>query len=344
MEGGQLDKKQLLKQSKEEYLKAISIGNNGVEVIETSEPKPKKQQVLVKVFASGLNRSDLLETQGQSFGHTGGGESKILGGEFAGEIIELGSEVKNLKIGDRVMCRGGSGWAEYAVSHCKRTIPINSELINWEQAATIQGNMQTMHDAIVTNAKFSSGHSVLIQGASSAVGLIGLQIAKALGASLVIGSSTNENRRAKLKTFGADLVIDTSDSNWLQELLDRTDGKGVDILIDMLSGDFLNLNMEATKINGHIINIGRLAGMNGNFDYDLHAKRRINYIGTTGRTRSIDENEKVANLANRDLWDLVLEGKIRHHIDQTFPLVEANKALEIMNKNKHFGKLVLLVN
>ena len=324
-------------------MKAVTIGKNGVEVIDTSEPRPKEQQVLVKVFSCGLNRSDLLETQGQSFGHTGG-DTKILGGEFAGEIIELGSEVKNLNIGDRVMCRGGAGWAEYAVSHYRRTIPINSESIDWSQAATIQGNMQTMHDAIVTNGRFSSGDSVFIQGASSAVGLIGLQISKRLGASLTIGSSTNEKRRARLKEFGADVVIDTSTDVWLKTLLDATDGKGVDILIDMLSGDYVNKNMEATKVNGHLINIGRLAGMNGNFDYDLHAKRRLNYIGTTGRTRSIDENEKVAHLANKDLWNFVLDGKIRHHIDQIFPLKDAKAALEIMNNNKHFGKLVLLVN
>ena len=324
-------------------MKAVTIGKNGVEVIDTSEPRPKEEQVLVKVFSCGLNRSDLLETQGQSFGHTGG-DTKILGGEFAGEVIELGSEVKNLNIGDRVMCRGGAGWAEYAVSHYRRTIPINSESIDWSQAATIQGNMQTMHDAIVTNGRFAYGDSVFIQGASSAVGLIGLQISKRLGASLTIGSSTNEKRRARLKEFGADVVIDTSTDVWLKTLLDVTDGKGVDILIDMLSGDYVNKNMEATKVNGHLINIGRLAGMSGNFDYDLHAKRRLNYIGTTGRTRSIDENEKVALLANKDLWNFVLDGKIRHHIDQIFPLKDAKAALEIMNNNKHFGKLVLLVN
>ena len=324
-------------------MKAVSIGSNGVEIIETSEPTPKDQQVLVKVFACGLNRSDLLETQGQSFGHTGG-ETKILGGEFAGEIVDCGAEVKNLKIGDKVMCRGGSGWAEYALAHYRRTIPINSDELNWEQAATIQGNLQTMHDAIVTNGKFLSGKTVFIQGASSAVGLIGLQISKALGASLTIGSSMNDERRGKLKQFGADEVIDSSNKNWLKAVLEHTDGKGVDILVDMLSGNYVNKNMEATKINGHIINIGRLAGMNGDFDFDLHAKRRLNYIGTTGRTRSIDENEKVANLANKDLWHLVLEGKIRHHIDQVFPLNEAKYALNIMNENKHFGKLVLLIN
>ena len=322
-------------------MKAVTLGDDGVEIKELPNPEVTSEQVLVKVKSCGLNRSDLLETQGQSFGHTGG-DTKIIGGEFAGEIVELGEGVEDLKVGDKVMCRGGSGWAEYAVANHKRAIKFNPEQISWEQAASIQGNLQTMHDAIVTNGKFISGQSVFIQGASSGVGIIGLQIAKALGASLVLGSSTNQNKLSKLSSYGADILIDTSKENWLDEVLDVTEGKGVDVLIDMLSGDFANKNMEATKINGHFINIGRLAGMNGNFNYDLHAKRRLHYVGTTGRTRSVEENLEVARVANKDLWDHVVDGKIRHVIFKTFRLNEASDALNIMNENRHFGKLVLL--
>ena len=322
-------------------MKAVTLGDDGVEIKDLPNPEPTSEQVLVKVKSCGLNRSDLLETQGQSFGHTGG-DTKIIGGEFAGEIVELGEGVEDLKVGDKVMCRGGSGWAEYAVANHKRAIKFNPEQISWEQAASIQGNLQTMHDAIVTNGKFISGQSVFIQGASSGVGIIGLQIAKALGASLVFGSSTNQNKLSKLSSYGADILIDTSKENWLDKVLDVTEGKGVDVLIDMLSGDFVNKNMEATKINGHLINIGRLAGMNGNFNYDLHAKRRLHYVGTTGRTRSVEENLDVARVANKDLWDHVVDGKIRHVIFKTFRLNEASDALNIMNENKHFGKLVLL--
>ena len=322
-------------------MKAVTLGDDGVEIKELPNPEPTSEQVLVKVKSCGLNRSDLLETQGQSFGHTGG-DTKIIGGEFAGEIVELGEAVEDLKVGDKVMCRGGSGWAEYAVANHKRAIKFNPEQISWEQAASIQGNLQTMHDAIVTNGKFITGQSVFIQGASSGVGIIGLQIAKALGASLVLGSSTNQNKLSKLSSYGADILIDTSKENWLDKVLDVTEGKGVDVLIDMLSGDFVNKNMEATKINGHLINIGRLAGMNGNFNYDLHAKRRLYYVGTTGRTRSVEENLDVARVANKDLWDYVVDGKIRHVIFKTFRLNEASDALNIMNENRHFGKLVLL--
>ena len=322
-------------------MKAVTLGDDGVEIKELPNPEPTNEQVLVKVKSCGLNRSDLLETQGQSFGHTGG-DTKIIGGEFAGEIVELGEGVEDLKVGDKVMCRGGSGWAEYAVANHKRAIKFNPEQISWEQAASIQGNLQTMHDAIVTNGKFITGQSVFIQGASSGVGIIGLQIAKALGASLVLGSSTNQNKLSKLSSYGADILIDTSKENWLDKVLEVTEGKGVDVLIDMLSGDFVNKNMEATKINGHLINIGRLAGMNGNFNYDLHAKRRLHYVGTTGRTRSVEENLDVARVANKDLWDHVVDGKIRHVIFKTFRLNEASDALNIMNENRHFGKLVLL--
>lgn len=324
-------------------MKAVTLGDDGVEIKDLPNPEPTSEQVLVKVKSCGLNRSDLLETQGQSFGHTGG-DTKIIGGEFAGEIVELGEGVEDLKVGDKVMCRGGSGWAEYAVANHKRAIKFNPEQISWEQAASIQGNLQTMHDAIVTNGKFITGQSVFIQGASSGVGIIGLQIAKALGASLVLGSSTNQNKLSKLSSYGADILIDTSKENWLDKVLEVTKGKGVDVLIDMLSGDFVNKNMEATKINGHLINIGRLAGMNGNFNYDLHAKRRLHYVGTTGRTRSVEENLDVARVANKDLWDHVIDGKIRHVIFKTFRLNEASDALNIMNENRHFGKLVLLTD
>tara|TARA_B110001452_G_scaffold157338_1_gene130912 strand:- start:2377 stop:3351 length:975 start_codon:yes stop_codon:yes gene_type:complete len=324
-------------------MKAVTLGNNGVEIKELPEPKPGNQQVLVRVKSCGLNRSDLLETQGQSFGHTGG-DAKIIGGEFAGEVVELGEGVTELQVGDNIMCRGGSGWANYAVASSKRSIKFNTEQISWEQAASIQGNLQTMHDAIVTNGKFISGQTVFIQGASSGVGIIGLQIAKALGASKVLGSSTNQNKLSKLSSYGADVLIDTSKEDWLDSVLDSTDGKGADVLIDMLSGDFVNKNMEATKINGHLINIGRLAGMNGNFNYDLHAKRRLHYVGTTGRTRSVQENLEVARVANKDLWDHVIDGRIRHVIFKTFSLNDANLALNLMNENKHFGKLILLTD
>ena len=137
-------------------MKAVTLQKEGIKVVDTSVPTPNDFQVLVKVYACGLNRSDLLETQGQSFGHMGS-NLKILGGEFAGEVIELGAKVSNLLKGDKVMCRGGSGWAEFALAHHLRCIKFQNEQINWEKASSIQGSLQTMHDAIITNGKFKKG-------------------------------------------------------------------------------------------------------------------------------------------------------------------------------------------
>ena len=123
-------------------MKAITLGEFGVKLSEIDLPSPKSSQVLVKVRACGMNRSDLLETQGQSFGHLSG-DTKVLGGEFAGEVVEVGSEVKGLVVGDKVMCRGGSGWAEYAVANWRRAEPMGDADISWEQAACVQGALQT---------------------------------------------------------------------------------------------------------------------------------------------------------------------------------------------------------
>ena len=323
-------------------MKAITLDESGVKLSEVDLPSPKSSQILVKVRACGMNRSDLLETQGQSFGHLSG-DTKVLGGEFAGEVVEVGSEAKGLAVGDRVMCRGGSGWAEYAVANWRRASPMGDADISWEQAACVQGALQTMHDAIVTNGRFKSGQTALIQGASSGAGLMGLQVARAMGAKLVIGTSGNAERRARLSEFGADIALDSSDDGWVEQVLKATDGNGVDVTVDMLSGDFVNRNMQVTAVHGRVINIGRLAGMSTEFNCDLHAARRLHYIGTTGRSRSMDEHAEVRRRANEDLWDAVVRGKIASPIDKIFPLEEAATALARMNASEHFGKIVLKV-
>tara|TARA_B100001094_G_C18160025_1_gene788730 strand:+ start:203 stop:1174 length:972 start_codon:yes stop_codon:yes gene_type:complete len=321
-------------------MKAITLTDLGVKLANISKPKPGDGKVLIKVKACGLNRSDLLETQGQSFGHLGR-DNKVLGGEFSGEVVELGENVKNLGVGDRVMCRGGSGWAEYAIADHRRTLKIGTENISWEQAACVQGALQTMHDAIVTNGRFKKGQSVLIQGASSGAGLMGLQIAQSLGAKLVIGTSRQSNKRERLSEFGADISLDSGTDQWLDETLKRTDNKGVDIVIDLLSGNYVSKNMSATKVHGYIINVGRLAGMEASFDFNLHAAKRLHYIGTTGRTRSIEEHMQVARKANDELWELVKDNQISSPIDRVYPIDNAEEALDRMNSDSHFGKIIL---
>jgi NADPH:quinone reductase len=245
------------------------------------------------------------------------------------------------KRGDRVMCVGGGGYAEYAVCDWGRTVRIPDGL-SFEEAATLPVALGTMHDALVTNGRLKTGDSVMIQGATSGVGLMGLQIAKFLGAKRVIGTSTNAARRARLKEFGADLAIDTGAADWPDQVLRATEGRGVDIIVDQVSGPLVNGNLKAAAILGRIVNVGRLGGGKTEFDCDLHAARRIAYIGVTHRTRSMDELREETRAMWADLAEAVASRKLALPIDRTFPLAEAAAAQECMRANQHFGKILLI--
>jgi NADPH2:quinone reductase len=168
-----------------------------------------------------------------------------------------------------------------------------------------------------------------------------MQIAKAMGAARVVGSSTNAERRARLPEYGADLAIDTGDAAWVQQVLDFTEGKGVDLIVDQVSGPLVTPNMRATRILGRIVNVGRLGGMKAEFDADLHALRRITYVGVTFRTRSTEEVAEINRAMTADLWPALEAGTFRMPIDSVFPLEDAADALARMRANEHFGKIVL---
>jgi NADPH2:quinone reductase len=215
--------------------------------------------------------------------------------------------------------------------------------MSYQRAASLPIALNTMHDALVTNGRLRAGESVLIQGASSGVGIMGLQIARLMGARLVIGSSTNEARRQRLTDVGADLAVDSRDPAWVDAVLKATDGAGVDLIIDQISGYLANRNLAATAIKGRIVNVGRLGGFTGEFDFDLHAMRRINYIGVTFRTRSIEEVHEINKRMRADLWDAVAAGELEIPLDRNFALAEVAQALEHMRENRHFGKITLTV-
>lgn len=323
-------------------MKAAVVGEQGPVVADIDVPQPKPNEVLVKVRACGLNRADLMVASGQAHGRTGGAGT-VIGLEWSGEVVEVGAEVQGLEPGDRVMCSGSSGWAEYAVADWARAAKIPANNMTFEQAATLPVALQTMHDAVVTNGRLTKGESLLIQGASSGVGLMGLQIGRAMGADLVIGTSTNAGRWARLAEFGADLALDSSDPGWVDAVLEATGGKGVDLIVDQISGTLANQNLAATAICGRIVNVGRLGGKTGEFDFDLHALRRIDYIGVTFRTRSVEEVREITRRMHADLDGVVEAGELALPIDSTFPLDEVGAAVEHMRANAHFGKIVLTV-
>jgi NADPH2:quinone reductase len=304
-------------------MKAYVYGANGAEITDIAKPAPKGAQVLVRIRACGLNRADLGMTKGHAHG-SAGGAGTVLGMEWAGEVAELGPDAKGVKVGDRIMGSGGAAFAEYTLADHGRLFRTPSNM-NFEGAATLPVALTTMHNAVVTNGALQPGQSVLIQGASSGVGLMAMQIAKLKGASMVIGSSTDAARRGRLKEFGADLAVDSSDPGW----------------VDQVSGQVASQNLKATKIKGRIVNVGRLGGSHADFNFDLHAARRINYIGVTFRTRSIEEIRDIFSEVRKDIWPAVESRQLQLPIDKVFAFDDIGKAFEHMEANRHLGKIVV---
>jgi NADPH2:quinone reductase len=321
-------------------MKAAVVGEKGAEVRDLPKPEPAPNEVLIRVRASSLNRADVGVAAGHQHGRVGGIGSRI-GLECAGEVEAVGREVTAFKPGDRVMGSAPGSYAEYVVADPGRIARIPANNMTYEQAACFPVALQTLHNAIVTAGRFKRGETLLIQGASSGVGLMGMQIGKFMGASLVMGTSTNPGRRARLKEFGCDLAIDTTDPKWPEAVKKATADKGVDLIVDMVSGGVANGNLEAAAILGRIVNVGRLGGQKGEFNYDLHALKRIDYIGVTNRTRTPEELNEVTRRMRADLWPAVEAGTLSLPIDKTFPLEKVAEALAMMKANQHFGKIVL---
>jgi NADPH2:quinone reductase len=278
-------------------------------------------------------------TKGHVHG-SAGGAGTVLGMEWAGEVAEAGPDAMGVKLGDKVMGSGAAAFAQFTLADHGRLFHIPQGM-SFEDAATLPIALTTMHNAVVTNGALQAGQSVLIQGASSGVGLMALQIAKLKGAKTVIGSSTDAHRRGRLKEFGADLAVDSSDPGWVDQVLKATDGEGVDLIVDQVSGKVANQNLAATRIKGRIVNVGRLGGTRGDFNFDLHAARRINYIGVTFRTRSIEEIRDIFSGVRQDIWPAVAAGKLKLPIDRTLPFDAIATAFEHMEANRHLGKIVV---
>lgn len=323
-------------------MKAAVLGESGVELREVEKPVPTANEVLIAVRAASLNRADLLIAGGHQHGRIGGVGAR-LGLECAGEIAAVGSEVKDLKVGDRVMASAPGSYAEYAVTDWGRAYRMPANNMTYAQAACLPVALQTMHNAIVTAGRLRRGEALLISGASAGVGLMGLQIGKLMGATPVMGTSGNPARRARLAEFGCDLALDARDPHWPEAVKRASGGKGADLVVDLVSAGAANQNLEAAALRGRIVNVGRLGGMTGDFNFDLHALKRIDYIGVTFRTRTPPEVREIVRLMRADLWGTVEAGKLALPIDRTFPLDEIAAAFAVMRANEHFGKIVVTV-
>jgi NADPH2:quinone reductase len=324
-------------------MKAAVLGEKGVEIRDLPKPTPAPNEVLIRVRASSLNRADTLVAAGIQHGSVGGVGARI-GLECAGEVEAVGGAVTGFKAGDRVMASAPGGFSEYVVTDAGRAHRIPGNNMTFEQAACFPVALQTMHNAVVTAGRLKRGDTLLIQGASSGVGLMGMQIGKLMGAALVLGTSTNAARRERLREYGCDVAIDTGRPNWPEDVKKATDGKGVNLIVDMVSAPVAGGNLEAAALLGRIVNVGRLGGTKGEFNFDLHALKRIDYIGVTFRTRTPDEVREIVRLMRADLWPAVEAGKLVLPIYKSFKLDDIRDALAVMNANQHFGKIVIQVS
>ena len=320
-------------------MKAAVITENGLQLKEVPQPEPRRVKSLLRLVAAGLNRADLLALQGAR----GFAAGSVGGREWSGEVATLGDGVTDLAVGDRVMCTGNGAYAEYAITHSTRAWKVPSNNMSLEQAATLPVSLQTMHNAIVTAGRMERDDVVDSKGP-----------ARVLVSSVCRSRSTwvrglSSARRpmtggAKLTEYGADIALDSKSPDWADKVLEATDGKGVDLIVDQVSGGVMNNNLRATRILGRIVNVGRLGGFTGELDFDLHAARRIDYIGVTFRTRSEEEVAEIIRLMKDDLWGAVEAGTFTIPIDKEFPLDAAMEAHQYMKDNQHFGKILLTMS
>jgi NADPH2:quinone reductase len=318
------------------------VGGSGPDwaMREVAVPAPGPGQVLVRVQAAGVNRADLGMLAG-SYNPAGvarGGEFTA-GLELAGEVEGVGPGVDGVEAGDRVMAAALGSVAAFALVDHRHLMPVPSSL-SWTDAASLPVGLSTEHDAL-GQAGFGAGDRVLIVGATSGVGMLGVQLAKALGAGLVIATTTSPAKVGALREVGADLVVDMTAGGLPDAVLAATGGAGVDTVIDHVGGAGFGDLLPATRVRGTIVNVGRLGGRRATVDLDQLAFRRLRVQGTTFSIRSAEERADVYAAVTRNVLPTVADGRVRPIVDTVVPVTEAQRAVDRMRSNEAVGKIVL---
>lgn len=311
---------------------------NSLEIRTVADPVAGPGQVLIGVKAVGLNRADLA----RGVANPDNPDANIAGIEAAGEVIAIGEGVTNFAVGDRVMTMAARSYAEKCVADAAVAMKIPGNF-DFTSAAAIPTFFSTAHDAIVTNGEFRKGDAVLIQGVTAGVGIAMVQLAKAMGASVIAGTSRDADKLARIKHFGLDVAIVSGKDNTAEACMAATAKKGMNIIVDNVGKGVLADNLEAAAIKGRIISVGRLAGKMDEIDLDKMALKRLKLIGVTFRTRSAEEKAEITRRLVADLGYYFVSGAIRPPIDRTFAFDEALAAQEYMRSNRHIGKIVLTV-
>jgi putative PIG3 family NAD(P)H quinone oxidoreductase len=301
-------------------------------------PKPGPGEILIKVAAAGVNRPDILQRRGLY--PPPPGSSEIPGLEVAGEIVGSGEGATRFKLGEKVCALvAGGGYAEYCAVHENNALPIPSGL-DMIEAAALPETFFTVWTNLFQRGKLKSGETVLIHGGTSGIGTTATMLAKAFGAVILTTAGSEEKCRACV-ALGADFAINYRTQDFVEEVRKFTDGKGVDVILDIVAGDYVARNYKAAALNGRILQIGIQNGVARELNLMPMLAKRLTHTGSTLRSRTVAEKAQIAQELERQVWPLLHQGKIKPQIFKTFRLEEAAEAHALMESGAHIGKIVL---
>jgi len=321
---------------------AIGISKPGAPDVLVPEqrpvPQPGEGEVLVKVAAAGVNRPDVF----QRMGHypPPKGASDIPGLELAGEVVALGAGAKRWKVGDKLTALvAGGGYAEYCVVPEPQALPVPAGFSMVEAAAMPETFFTVWHNVFERGA-LKSGESILIHGGSSGIGTVAIMLAKAFGARVFATAGSAEKCDA-CKKLGAEVAINYKTEDFVAVVKQATANAGIDVILDMVGGDYVDRNYQCAAVEGRIVQIAFLNSSKATVDFRQMLQKRLTHTGSGLRPRSVADKGKMARAMEEKVWPLLNAGKVRPVIDSTFPLAEAAKAHARMESSQHIGKIVL---
>ena len=328
-------------------MRAVKItsfgGVEGLDVRDVPDaPPPTADRVRVRVRAAGLNRADILQRLGR-YPAPPGYAQDIPGLEFAGEVESLGDDARAWKIGDRVFgITGGAAQAEL-VTVPESTLARVPDNLDWAEAAAVPEVFMTAHDAMFTQCGLQMGERVLIHAAGSGVGTAAIQLVRAAGA-FAYGTSRTAEKLERAKKFGlaGSVAVAGDPLRFTEAVKDWTTGEGVNVILDLVGASYLKANLAALALKGRLIFVGTTGGARAEIDYSVVMSRRLRIMGTSLRTRSLEEKATATRLFAQHVVPLLARGEVRPVIDKMFKLEEVRAAHERIESNESFGKVVLM--
>jgi NADPH2:quinone reductase len=303
-------------------------------------PQPGAGEVLVKVTAAGVNRPDVMQRQGLY--PPPPGASDIPGLEIAGEVVAQGSGATRFKTGDKVTALvAGGGYAEYCPVHETNALPAPPTL-SLIEAAAIPETFFTVWHNVFERGRLKSGETLLVHGGTSGIGTTAIQLAKALGARVITTAGSAEKCDACRK-LGADVAVNYRSEDFVAATKAATGGKGADVILDMVGGDYIERNYEAAGVEGRIVQIAFQGSPKANVNFLRIMLKRLTHTGSTLRARPVADKAAMARAIEANVWPLIAAGKVKPVIYRTFPLREASAAHALMETSTHIGKIALTV-